>query len=320
MQIQYLRPLSESWQHTKRMLFQPFDLGKWLVIGFTAWLAGLFRGGGGEVNRSIKGPADVHLAAQEMARGVSRAVHRLLESPFTGTLIVLAVVALILIVLALLWVSSRAKFMFLDNVANDRAAVVEPWKRLRRLGDSLFLWRLCFGVASLVLVLLIVGGTVASLVLVAAGKSLDPGSLLVVVLAAMIILALSVVILFVVIWVENFVVPIMYRFNLGVLAAWSHFWRWLRVYPAAFIVYGLFVILLAICFGLTVVLFGLMTCCIGLILIALPYVGTVLLLPVWVTYRSLGPRFLEQLSPEFGIFPAPMAEAAAAVEEAPTEE
>ena len=262
----------------------------------------------------------MNIAVHEAARGVSDAVHRLFESPFTGALIVLLVLAVILIVLALLWVSSRAKFIFLDNVAHNRAHVVEPWKRLGRLGDSLFLWRLCFGLASLMVVLLIVGGTVASLVLVAAGKSLDPGSLVLVVFAAVLLLALSVVVLFVVIWVENFLVPIMYRFNLSILGAWRHFWQWLRTYPAAFIVYGLFVIVLAVCFGITVVLFGLMTCCIGLILIALPYVGTVILLPVWVTYRSLGPRFLEQLSPDFGIFPAPVTEPEITAEETPSGE
>jgi hypothetical protein len=320
MQIQYLKPLSESWQRTKATLFQPFDLGKWLVLGFTAWLAGLFRGGGGQVNRSVKGPADVGMAVHEATRAVTHAVHHLLESPFTGALIVIAAVAVVLIVLALLWVSSRAKFMFLDNVVHNRAQVREPWRRLGRLGDSLFLWRLCFGLASMLVVLLIVGGTVASLVLVAAGKSLNPASLFLVILAAVVVLAVAVVILFVVIWVENFVVPIMYRFNLGVLAAWRHFWQWLRSYPAAFIVYGLFVIVLAVCFGFTVVLFGMLTCCIGLLLVALPYIGTVLLLPVWVTYRAMGPLFIEQLSPEFGIFPAMAVGAEGAEEEAPVGE
>jgi hypothetical protein len=33
-------------ERVKRVLFQPFDLGKWFIIGFCAWLA--FLGDGGE--------------------------------------------------------------------------------------------------------------------------------------------------------------------------------------------------------------------------------------------------------------------------------
>lgn len=40
-------PLSQALDHVKHVLFQPFDLGKWFVIGFCAWLAFLGEGGGG---------------------------------------------------------------------------------------------------------------------------------------------------------------------------------------------------------------------------------------------------------------------------------
>ena len=33
-------------ERVKQMLFRPFDLGKWFVIGFCAWLAYLGEGGG----------------------------------------------------------------------------------------------------------------------------------------------------------------------------------------------------------------------------------------------------------------------------------
>src|SRR5262245_31638238 len=34
-------PVSRAIAWTKRILFQPFDLTKWMIIGFCAWLAGL---------------------------------------------------------------------------------------------------------------------------------------------------------------------------------------------------------------------------------------------------------------------------------------
>ena len=39
--IAYVQPTSRAFDGMKRILFQPFDIGKWFVIGFTAWLAGL---------------------------------------------------------------------------------------------------------------------------------------------------------------------------------------------------------------------------------------------------------------------------------------
>jgi hypothetical protein len=41
MQIAYLEPLGRAWERMKLALFKPFDLHKWLVIGFNAFLAGL---------------------------------------------------------------------------------------------------------------------------------------------------------------------------------------------------------------------------------------------------------------------------------------
>nr|MDQ2659229.1 hypothetical protein [Verrucomicrobiota bacterium] len=50
--IEIFAPFGEAYELTKRILFQPFDLGKWCVIGFAAFLAHL--GGGGNFNfRSV---------------------------------------------------------------------------------------------------------------------------------------------------------------------------------------------------------------------------------------------------------------------------
>jgi len=304
MEIRYLAPLSSSWERCKTILFRPFDLWKWLVLGFSAWLAGLFRGGGGggQVNKSVGGPGDLGEAVQGAGEAIQKSVHQLMSLPWTSFLILFGVLAALLIVVALLWVSSRGKLVFLDNVVTNRAQIVEPWKRLGRLGDSLFLWRLGFGVASVLVILLLVGGAVGGAVLLAAGKHLGVGGVVVAIMFALSIAAVAITIAFVAMCVENFVVPIMYRFNLTVLEAWRHFLPWLRRYLAAFVAYWLFVLVLAVVVGMAVVVVGLMTCCLGFLLVWLPYIGTIVLLPVWVTYRSLGPEFLAQLNPELALF------------------
>ena len=44
-EISVAEPVSPALERVKRILFQPFDLGKWFVIGFCAWLAQLGEGG-----------------------------------------------------------------------------------------------------------------------------------------------------------------------------------------------------------------------------------------------------------------------------------
>jgi hypothetical protein len=49
---------------------------------------------------------------------------------------------------------------------------------------------------------------------------------------------------------------------------------------------------------------GFSTCCIGFILFGLPYVSSLVTLPVLVTFRGLGPEFLAQFEPELSVFGA----------------
>ena len=111
----------------------------------------------------------------------------------------------------------------------------------------------------------------------------------------------GVVAAYVALFTESFVVPIMYRYNLRVLDAWQAFLPWLKARPAHFVVYGLFVLMLAAVFAVFFSIFCLMTCCMA----AVPYLGTVLLLPVWVTYRLLSVEFLAQFHPDFDLFAPP---------------
>jgi len=51
-----------------------------------------------------------------------------------------------------------------------------------------------------------------------------------------------------------------------------------------------------------IVAFVLATCCIGLLVLAIPFVGTLVLLPFIVTYRYLSLEFLAQFDPSLDVF------------------
>ena len=47
--------------------------------------------------------------------------------------------------------------------------------------------------------------------------------------------------------------------------------------------------------------FGCMTCCIGFLILMIPYIGTVVLLPMYVTFRGLDLEFLAQFGEEYDL-------------------
>jgi hypothetical protein len=38
MTIRFMEPLGRAWQRMKQALFRPFDIHKWFVVGFNAFL------------------------------------------------------------------------------------------------------------------------------------------------------------------------------------------------------------------------------------------------------------------------------------------
>jgi len=71
------------------------------------------------------------------------------------------------------------------------------------------------------------------------------------------------------------------------------------------VLYLLFQIVLKIAIGSLIVMAILVTCCCAGCLMALPYLGTVLLLPVLVFKRAYPLYFLAQFGPEYDAFPPP---------------
>jgi hypothetical protein len=98
----------------------------------------------------------------------------------------------------------------------------------------------------------------------------------------------------------DFVVPVMYLHRLPVLKAWrmviTHL---LRPHPASVALYLLFRFLLQGLLGTLSLLLILLTCCIAL----LPYVGSVILLPLAVFEIAYPLAFLAQLGPQWQLLP-----------------
>jgi hypothetical protein len=276
------------------ILWQPFDLAKWLLLAFAAWVAGLTTDTGSAAAARV----DSNDIGRQVWSGLDHAWDGLAAHAIWLPLLVLGVMIAIAVAVVLLWITSRFKFIFLGNLVDDRAEIVEPWRRNEALGNSLFLWRLCFSLACVVgvaLVALVFFAPAAGFSLhdALAGLSLAAGAF-----GSLGLVIFGIAAVFVALMTESFVIPIMYRYKMPVLDAWRAFLPWLKARPAHFVVYGLFVLMLATIFAIFFSVVCMMTCCTA----AFPYVGTVLLLPVWVAYRLLSVEFLAQFHPDFDLF------------------
>ena len=309
-------PVSRAFDRTQKILFRPFDLYRWLAIGFTAWLASLgenWSGGGGGGGGSGRGGArgldsfDPEGLWDEAQTYVADNFTWLVPTVILGLLVVFALGLLVI------WLSSRGRFMFLHNVVLDRAEVVAPWHGYRRQGNSLFLFRTVLSLTAFVvsLPLLVLAGMSAFTMI--GRQSVSAGPLALAVGSGLALAVLGLVFLLVEKMTKDFVVPIMWMRQPSCLAAWREFGSLLRAVPGLFVLYILFHILLTV--SAAILIFGLVlvTCCVAGCLFALPYLGTVFLLPVFVFFRSYSLLYLAQYGPDYDVFrsPAPQDPAAA---------
>jgi hypothetical protein len=302
MTVQYVAPLQRGWERMRRLLLEPFNFVTWLTLAFTAWLANLGSGSGPGMIWNGSGSD----GSRKAMDSIHDAWSSLVAHVFLVPLIVFAVLVALALLLVVVWLSSRGKLMFLDNVVHGRALIAEPWRRWQRLGNSLFLWRIGFGAVCLLVV-----ASVLALVLgpaVMAGSWRDPLaglSIAAAIVGGLVLAVLALLALAVSLLLDSFVVPLMYRYDLTTTAAWSALVPWLKAYPGHFILYALFVLVLALFMGLCGFLVCLLTCfacCIWLIPLVGGYVMTAVLLPLWVAYRAFTVDWLAQLDPKFDLF------------------
>lgn len=301
MSISYSHPLALGWQRMKKALFKPFDISKWFRIGFTAWLAGLTDcNGGGNGSYNNKGKADL----DDFFNFPQIAHEWLLDNPLWFNLIILGVVLLFIVVTILVWVSSRGKFMFLHNVALDKADISKPWHEYRKEGNSLFLWEFFFGWFAFAVFMLFLAYCFVTAKNLYYGDYPDIAIFWSV--ATMILMLIGYIIIFgyITLFLKDFVVPLMYKHRIGVLKGWTTFLGLFVRHFFTFILYGLFIFVLGIGVAICVIFFALLTCCIGLLLLAIPFIGAVILLPVSYTFRAFSIEFLAQFGKKYNVFPA----------------
>jgi hypothetical protein len=301
-QISVTLPVGQAIDRVKKVLFQPFDLGKWFVIGFCAWLAGLGEEGGFGSSFNFGG-GNHHDHHQSLRAGLEQARDYVLHNlawiiPLAVALIVLSLV----IWLVVLWLSSRGRFMFLHCVALNTAEVQVPWTKFAREANSLFLFRLLLSLAGLVVVLPLLGGFLLVVLRMAFREAATPLGVLLAVAFVLAMIAAGLAFGIIGWLTRDFVVPLQFLRRSRCLDAWRELGHLLRGNLGDLVLYFLFRILLALVLGILVVAVVLVTCCCAGCLFAVPYLGTVLLLPLLIFKRAYSLHYLAQFGPDYDAF------------------
>ncbi len=294
MRISVVDPIDRAFGHMSQVCFKPFHPGKWFALGFTAWLAGLGEAAGG-VHFQFPNFGGSGGPSPFDAIGRWIEAHLTLFLVLAGVLFVVGVAAWML----MLWLSSRGKFMFIDNIIHNRAAIGQPWSTFARVGNQLFILRLLVVLVGFLGVVLVGGISLAIASPDLMAHELRPAGVVAIIVASlgMVLLVLAAAVVTFVI--EHFIVPAMYLFDISPAQAWRRVRQ--EILPAntgKIVLYLLMNIALGIGVGTLAMMVMCATCCIA----ALPYIGTVILLPVAVFLRSYNLHFVSQFGGDWTIF------------------
>jgi hypothetical protein len=271
-------------------------------IGFCAWLAYLSGGGGGGGGG---GSPNSGFYRHHPANVLQHTKEFVLANLFWLIPTIIAGAALVIVlVLVIVWIRSRGEFMFLHCVAMNKDEVKAPWHKFREHANSLFLFRVVLGIIGAVVTGMFILPIILLIVLVAA-KSGDGLNLMLVasiVLLALLFFVVIICLMLVRKFTIDFVVPIMFLRTTSCVEGWREFLHLLGGRKGAFALYVLFQIVIAMAIGVIVVATICLTCCCACCVMMIPYLGTVLLLPILVFERAYSVYYLRQFGPQFDVF------------------
>lgn len=338
--IECVEPIFDAWDKMKELLLSPIRVSDWFVIGFTAWLANLgqgYGGGGANIGSNISNLFNLNIPKPPAPAPVKPTIalpdslwsaagnpefRRVLDSMreitdklgvglgLIAVIVVFAVCLLIIIGLLMAWLKARGEFMFIHNLALDRAEIVPPWSEYGAQANSVFLWRIGLAIlSSLVGVLLIGVATLLCLNWISTCVQMKtfqaPDGLAITgIIFFVVSLSLTTILLLVInVLFNNFVIPVMFKKRTLSLDACQDVIALFKATPLAFVKYLLALLVLNMVVNSAIYFLAYITCCIGLILLSIPYIWAVLLLPVLSFFRLYSLCFLAQFGDEYDVFP-----------------
>ena len=312
-------PLEKAFDRVIEYCFQPFELAKWITMGFVAWVLTMGENGfGGGLNFFTgdfsKIPSKIALG---QTKSISSDIKSFINDQLTPEVITIGVIVAVVIILifliiwlVMIWIKAKFQFIFLDNIICNKFEIKQPWRDFDRQGTSLFKWNILFGIISVIIV--------TSLILLGLGitlkmcwSSIEAEKLLPEAKSGLIIGGLfmfftiiaSITLSIISFIVNKLLVPIMYKEKITITQAWRKFrpaFSQNKGNIALFIiVYWIVVMAVGSIAGIAIFIIMILTCfffCLGFIPFVSGFLTATLMLPVTIFYRMLSYEYAMQFN------------------------
>ena len=143
MPISAVDTITLAFQHTKRQLSQPFRFWQWTRLALVGLLAGEMGSGGG-FNFPTSFPRQTGSSRHFLEQGFPK-----IDPAILGGLIAVLVIAGLVFMIVLMYVSSVMRFILFDSVLTRECHIRQGWTRRQEPGWKYFLWQLGFTLATL---------------------------------------------------------------------------------------------------------------------------------------------------------------------------
>jgi len=308
--INFTQAFDSAWERMQVILFRPFDFGKWCAIGLSAFLAGFLQGGNGlnsSFNTNNFNNNSFHkYGITPTPKFDWHQFHSTFAHAISGMQVGVIVLVSLLIfafvlafILLLYWLGARGQFMFLDNIVRNRGEIAWPWQHYKRQANSLFGFYLLIMVISFAIFLpILIVAVLMCIPLFQHQRWPEGGEIAGFVALGLIYFALAVVFGFLLFVFREFGIPLMFRQGLLARPAFWKSMNLIRQHTGSVVVFVLLRMAIFIGVAILSVIICCFTCCIGI----LPYIGTVILLPVLIYVKCFTLDCLAQFGPEYDVW------------------
>jgi hypothetical protein len=247
--ISAIDTITLAFQHTKRQLFQPFRFWQWTRLALVGLLAGEM-GSGGSFNFPTSFPRQTGSSRHFLDQGFPK-----IDPAILGGLITVLLIAGLVFVIVMMYVSSVMRFILFDSVLMRECHIRQGWTRRQEPGWRYFLWQLGFALATLAGLAILLG--------IPAGFAFGMGwfnppreHVLALVLSGIVVFFLLMLLFLTVavvhVFTKDFVVPQMALEGIGPVEGWRRLWPMLQAEQGGYAVYVLMKIVLAIGAGIII--------------------------------------------------------------------
>ena len=291
MNISPVAPITPAWNHMVRILFRPFAFKKWLALGFCAFLATCGEQGSNSSNFTDSG-----------SQNDFEELYQLIDTNMELVIgIAIGVVVLCIIIgLLVTWLSSRGKFMLIDGVVKNRGAIKEPWTEYKTEGNSLFLLSIVVGIIAIAGIAVTLGVPLLIAWPDIEAESFGSAGATSLVVAGLLFIPYLIACIAFSFFIRVFVVPTMYlrrvRAVQGMRIAYADL---CKGHLGSAILLFLMMMLLGIGAAAVGIVVTCATCCIA----ALPYISSVVFLPITVFFVCYALCYIQQFGDQWRFFP-----------------